>query len=287
MKLKFKLAAVAAALATLAGGAHADLTSGTTQNNGSFSLLAFNTVTLDWYIRDLGFLMNSFLPSSITTSVADNNQGINSGVAAVGDKTPEAGLLLNGSNTANFSDATFSTWLGTQNAANVKWMAGSYDIQSVSSTQNSRRLIASSTRSNEDFLNAQVDAFTGTGLWGGLASFFNPGGLSKTGTLMNAAALTGFQSGVGLADVGQSANLFYAVRNGFTGGTGPTNFANTTAYGNSGGLATVLLTADGEFSYSLAPAAVVPLPPALWLMGAGLVAVGGMVRRRRAAALAA
>ncbi|KPF49502.1 hypothetical protein D621_14900 [beta proteobacterium AAP51] len=285
MKLKFKLAAVAAALATLAGGAHADLSTGSTNNNGNLALLAFNTVTFDWYVRDLGFLMNTFLPTGITTSVADNNAGVNSGVGAVGDKSPEAGLLLNGSNAANFSDPSFASWLGTQTAANVKWMVGAYDAQSVSSTQNSRRLIASSTRSNEDFTNAQLDAFSSTGLWGSLGTLANPFTLSKTGVLLNTAALTGFQSGVGLADVGQSANLFYAVRSSFTGNTAL--LANTTAYGNSGGLATVLLNADGEFSYSLAPAAVVPLPPALWLMGAGLVAVGGMVRRRRAAALAA
>lgn len=290
MKLKFKLAAVAAALATLAGGAHADLTTGTTQNNGSFSLLALNIVTNDWYIRDLGFLMNTFLPTGITTSVADNNQGLAAGPnpAAVGDKSPEAGLLLNGSNTANFSDPSFATWLGTQNAADVRWMVGSYDIQSVSSTQNSRRLIASSTNPNEDFTNAQLDSFTGTGQWGGLANYFNPGtsDLSVTGVAMQpSAALNAFQSNIGLATIGQSASLFYAVRSTFTGSTAV--LANTTAFGNSGGLATVLLGADGEFSYSLAPAAVVPLPPALWLMGAGLVAVGGMVRRRRAAALAA
>jgi hypothetical protein len=289
MKLKFKMAAVAAALASLAGGAHADLTTGTTQNNGSFSLLALNVVTNDWYIRDLGFLMNSFLPTGITTSVADNNQGLAAGPnpAAVGDKSPEAGLLLNGSNTANFSDPSFATWLATQDNANVRWMVGSYDLQSVSSTQNSRRLIASSTNAAEDFTNAQLDSFTSTGQWGVLGNYFNPGlsDLSVTGVAMQgSAALNAFASGIGFATVGQSANLFYAVRSTFTGST--TAFANTTAYGNSGGLATVTLEADGDFIYSLAPAGVapVPLPPALWLMGAGLVAMGGMVRRRRAAA---
>ena len=68
MKLKLKMIAIAAAMASLAGTAHADLTTGSTVNNGSFSLLVFNTVTRDWYIRDLGFLINSFLPSTITTT---------------------------------------------------------------------------------------------------------------------------------------------------------------------------------------------------------------------------
>ena len=280
MKLKFKMVAVAAALASLAGGAQADLAVGTTQNNGSFALMAFNTVTFDWYIRDLGYLMNSFLPTGITTSVADNNQGLATGPnpAAVGDKTPAAGLLLNSSTNANFSDPAFATWLGTQNAANVKWMVGAADIQSVSATQNSRRLIASSTNPSEDFFNAQLDSFTATGQWGSLGLLANPFTLSKTGVLISPAAAPGFQSNVGLADVGQSANLFYAVRSTFTGST--TAFANTTAFGNAAGLATVTLASNGDFTYAVAP---VPLPPALWLMGAGLVAVGGMVRRRRAA----
>ena len=44
----------------------------------------------------------------------------------------------------------------------------------------------------------------------------------------------------------------------------------------------------GDGPYSLAPAnvAAVPLPAAAWLMGAGLLGIGGMVRRRRAAAAA-
>lgn len=292
MKLKFKMVAAAAALASLAGVAHADLTTGTTQNNGSFSLLAFNTVTSDWYIRDLGYLINTFLPTGITTTVADNNQGLAAGPnpAAVGDKTPEAGLVLNGSNSANFSDPAFATWLGTQNAVDVKWIVGAYDIQSVSSTQNNRRLIVSSTSATEEIRNAEIDSFTGTGQWGGLANYFNAGTdqLSVTGVAMQgSAALNAFQSNVGLADVGQSASLYYAVRSTYTGST--TFPSNATLYGNSAGLATVTLEADGDFTYSLASAAVapVPLPPALWMMGAGLMGIGGMVRRRRAAALQA
>jgi hypothetical protein len=290
MKIKLKMVAVAAALASLAGGAHADLTTGTTQNNGSFSLLAFNIVTNDWYIRDLGFLMNTFLPTGITTSVADNNAGVNSGSPATGDKSPSTGLLLNGgANSPNFTDASFAAWLGTQTSTDVRWMVGSYDISSVTATGSQRRLIASSTNAAEDFLNSQLDSFTATGQWGGLANYFNPGAsdLSVTGIgMQGSAALNAFGSGVGLAAIGQAASLFYSVRSTFTGST--TALANTTAFGNAAGLATVTLEADGDFIYSLAPAdvAAVPLPAAAWLMGAGLVAMGGAARRRRAAAAA-
>ena len=113
MKLKLKMVALAASLASLAGGAQADLTlGGGTDNNGSFSLMAFNTVTFDWYIRDLGYLINDFMPSTVTTSVGDGS--------VVGNKTPDAGLLIDGSVKSNFSDATFATWFAAQPASDVR-----------------------------------------------------------------------------------------------------------------------------------------------------------------------
>ncbi|RVU45097.1 hypothetical protein [Rubrivivax rivuli] len=283
MKLKMKLVAVAAALASLAGVAHADLTSGSTVNNGSFSLLAFNTVSRDWYIRDLGYLLNSFLPSSITTTAGDGG--------VTGDKTPDAGLLINGSVQSNFSDAAFATWFSAQTASDVRWMVGSYDQISSSSTTSQRRVIMSSKNDAQTWTNANLDSFVASGNWGGLASFFNPGGLSKTGTNIFAQADTGANGGLNLntlGTVGDSQSLFYTVRSAFTGSS--SNLATTTRFGNSSEFATITLQANGDLIYSLAAATTappVPLPPALWMMGAGLVAIGGMVRRRRAAALQA
>ncbi len=290
MKLKMKLVAVAAALASLAGVAHADLTAPGV-NNGSFALVAFNTVTRDWYIRDLGYLMNGFLPSGITTSVADGS--------AVGDKSPDTGLVIAGSlaaaaaalpgNTApvevqaNFSDAAFATWFSAQPAADVRWMVGSYDFVSQSSTGSQRRLIMSSKDPAESFTNGNLDSFTASGNFGGLSSLFGTGTLSKTGSALAGQADTGFNGGLTLDTlgmVGDSQSLFYAVRSTFTGSSGNT----PSPLSNFGG-ATITLEADGDLIYST-PAAV-PLPPALWMMGAGLVAIGGMVRRRRAAALQA
>ena len=70
MKLNLKMIAVAAAMVSMTGAANAALATG---NNGSVALAAFNTVTNDWYIRDTGFLLNSFLPSSVTTLSGDGS----------------------------------------------------------------------------------------------------------------------------------------------------------------------------------------------------------------------
>jgi hypothetical protein len=278
MKLKLKLVAIAAAMASLSGVAHADLTSGSTTNNGSFSLLAFNTVTRDWYIRDLGYLINDFLPTGITTSAADG--------AAVGNKTGEAGQLINGTVKSNFSDAAFGTWFSAQTASDVRWMVGAYDQVSSSSTGSQRRAIISSAVANDTFLNSALDSFVSGSNWGGLSSFANPFTLSKTGTNIFGQADTGANSFADPGLVGQAQTLFYQVRTAFTGSG--FNLSAQTIYGNSTGAASLTLAANGDLTYSLAPAnvAAVPLPAAAWLMGAGLLGMGGMVRRRRAAAAA-
>lgn len=282
MKMKLKLAAVAAALVSLAGGARADLTPPNSPN-GSLALVVFDTVTRDWYMRDLGFLMNSFLPSSVTTFTGDGG-----GSAVTGDKTPDAGLTLNGGNTTNFgSDATFTTWLASHTAANVRWMVSASDQVGVTTGVDVPRLIASSANASETATNSQVTNYTSSGLAGGLGTFFNPGGLSKTGTGDAASAWdNNFGLGAdGLASLDQAVNLFYFTR---TTGTGSSTGAATGgAYGNSANLATLLFTSAGELTYALAPAvAAVPLPTAALLLGGGLLAMGGRVRRRAAAAAA-
>ena len=209
MKLKLKLVAIAAAMASLSGVAHADLTSGSTVNNGSFSLLAFNTVTRDWYIRDLGYLINDFIPTGITTNAADG--------AVVGNKTGEAGQLINGTVKSNFSDAAFGTWFSAQAASDVRWMVGAYDQVSSSSTGSQRRIIISSANAAQTFTNGALDTFVSTSNWGGLSAFANPFTLSQNGTNIFAQADTGANSFSAPGLVGQAQSLFYQVRGAFTG----------------------------------------------------------------------
>ncbi len=295
MKLNFKMMAIAAALASLAGASQAALISGATSNS-SLALVAYNTTNSNWYIRDLGYLLNSFLPTGVTTQLGDGN-------GVVGDKSPTAGLTINSTGSggatvnANFADAAFGTWFTAQGAtrqADVVWMVGAYDGTSLSSGSSQRRMVVSSTNAAETTLNTNLDSFYTTARFGGLGngsmSPFGTATLSQSGLGTDSTLPVGdngdFASGVSLGAVGQAQNLFYVVRSAYTGATGSTNFANTTAFGNATGLATITLGSDGEVVYSLAGPEVsaVPVPAAAWLLGSGLVALGGAARRRRAAA---
>lgn len=279
MKLKLKMMTVASAMASLAGAAHADLTP-TSTNNGSLALVAFDTVSRNWYMRDLGTFMNSFLPNSVTTFSGDGS--------VTGDKTPEAGLNLNGTNTTNFGDASFSSWLATVAPANVRWFVSSVDNIGTTTATNVKRLIASSANSAEFATNGNLDGYIATGAAGGLTTLFGTGTLSKTeaGTAPSDWD-TNFTLGAdGLATLDQGVGLFYFSRTVGTGST--TTAANKTQFGNSLNFASVTLKSDGDFSYVLAPAAVaaVPVPAAMWLLGSGLLGLGGAMRRRKAAVLA-
>lgn len=278
MKFNLKMIAAAAALASMAGAAQADIVTQNTQN-GSLVLTAFNTATNAYYIRDLGFTLNTFLPTGALNSVGLIGSPI------VGDKTPEAGLLLNAGNTTNFADSAFSSWYGAQTPADVKWFVNATDTISQAANGVSR-FITSSVNPSETASNSEVSNFVATSGAGGIgAGFFNPGGLSKTGTNAPTIWASNFGLGAdGLAAVGQSANLFYFTRTVVTGSLATP--ANGGIYGNSANFSSLTLATNGNLTYSLEGVSPVPLPAAAWLMGAGLMGLAGVMRRRKAAAQA-
>jgi hypothetical protein len=285
MKFNLKMIAVAAAMVSAAGAANAALATGA---NSSLALLAFNTTNGNYYIRDTGYLLNSFLPSSVTTLSGDG------GVS--GDKTPAAGLTLNTTtNPTSFADASFSTWYAGQGAtdvarnSNIRWVVSAFDNTSNATTSRKRLISSSADNAGLTVINEQIDNYLQPGNAGGLATLFDVATLSATGNLADYTPFsTNFGLGEGsLASLGSSAGLFYAVRSTNSGST--QNSAVVTRYENATGYATVTLAANGDFTYALAgagappvPPSAVPVPAAAWLFGSGLLSFGAFVRRRTA-----
>jgi len=273
MKFNLKMIAVAAAMVSAAGAANAALTTG---NNGSLALVAFNTVTNVWYIRDTGYLLNSFLPSSVTTLSGDG--------AVTGNKTPAAGLTIDKTVTASFGDSSFSSWLTGQTTTDVRWFLSAVDNTGTNAASNVKRFITSSANASETATNGNLDGYIASGNAGGLAAVYadgTNGALSSTGSIVPGAWTSNFGLGAdGLALLDQAASLFYFSRSTGTGST--TTAANATQFGNATGFATVTLASNGDLTY-VAPSAV-PVPAAAWLLGSGLLAMGGAIRRRKAAA---
>jgi hypothetical protein len=205
-----------------------------------------------------------------------------------GNKTPSTGLTLNGGNTPNFSDSAFSTWLTGQTTSEVFWALVGGDSLSAG-VNGVSRLLTTGLTGLTPFTNGQVTNAVGGPNLGNLPGLANPFTLSKS-FASGAPSWMASNGGLGgantLTALGQGASLYYVARSAQSGPSG--NASSTTEFGNNAGKAVVTLALNGDLSYVLAAESVsaVPVPAAAWLFGSGLMALGGMVRRRRAAAQA-
>jgi len=277
MKFNLKLLAAAAAMVAVSS-AHANLIAAG-GGNSSFALVAFNPSTNAYYVRDLGYTLNSFLPSSVTTTAIDGG-----GSAVTGDKTSEAGAHITWGDT----NGTFASWVTGQSS--VLWTVAAGDASTAAGTSNlTRAVVAFGTAPAAAIQNQTVRTAVGSSNGvSGLATQNNPLVYDATGSTVVPGFLSNNAFGAAtLTALGSTASLYYYAT---TAGTGAsTTAANFTVFGNSLNTATLQLASNGVLTYDLAPAAVsaVPLPAAAWLMVSGLAGVGSMVRRRKAAVTAA
>jgi hypothetical protein len=274
--MKFNLKAIAAAVALVAtSSAHADLTFAST-GSGSLFLTAFNEVTKAYYLRDLGYTLNQFLPSSITTASGDG--------AVTGDKTPNSGLTIDKTGTASFADASFATWLGSQTTSDIRWTIAAGDSLSNAGNTNVSRMVLTANSPGTVTNSAVTNAVAGMNA---VVSSNTPMGLSTTGSTVPLQTASNFGAGsssLGLLDA--SLSVYYYVRS--TGQLANATPAVVTQFGNANGLASFKLASNGDLVYDVAggPSAV-PLPAAAWLLGSGLLGLIGVGRRKAAAAAAA
>ena len=285
MKFNLKMIAVAAAMVSAGVANAAPTTVGT--DSGSLVIGAFNVATKAWYLRDTGVLLNSFLPSSVTTLSGDGS--------VTGDKTPAVGLTLTKASAgySNFGDSSFSTWLTGQTQSDIRWFVSAVDNSGTTTASNVKRFITSSKNASETATNGNLDGYTSSANAGGIGTLYangsNGASVSTGATLDSAAAAWGTNFGLfttgedSHGQLGSAISLFYFARSAGTGVT--TTAATGTRFGNGPtSYATVSLAANGDFAYTLAGPSVsaVPVPAAAWLFGSGLLSFGAFVRRRTA-----
>ena len=286
--MNFKLNAVIGLLVVgAAGQATAAIAVGQAQGGSSLVLSVWDYTTNESYTRNLGPNLNDFLPTGLTTLPNDGNVV---GTAVSGDKSPEAGLVVSFA-----GDALYTATFGDNDPANINWNIVAYDevasigggLSRVLTTANSAPrstnagigLISSGATT---YLNSLIDN-SNIGLPGvnsaiitdtTLAAF---AGSPRWGDGLNGGNLSSSTSGYG-----NSLSFYYLARTQISGVN--STLATQRLFANSLNTAAWTLAANGTATYALAP---IPEPAALWMLGAGLLGVLGVARRRRATGSAA
>lgn len=266
--------------------ATAAITDGQAQGGSSLFLSVWDNVRNVSYTRNLGTNLNGFLPNALTTLPNDGNVV---GTSVTGNRTPESGV------TASFAgDALFTSNFAASDPANVNWNIVAYDAVAsigggLSRVITTASLTPATTNAGIGLISSGAATYL-SALLNDYPAFADPAqnsvvatdptlnsfaGRPSWGDNLNGANLT--TSAVGY---GTELGFYYLART-QTSGLNSTPATNQ-RYGNSANFAKWTLAANGTATYTLDSAAVaaVPLPPAVGLFGAGLMAFWGLARRR-------
>ena len=249
MKLKFLVAALAFAAASPTFAAIADGSTG----NGQLFMSVWDPVAQTSYIRNLNVDMNTFIANG-------NTQGYSLNYAADSVLSGAYNLASNTNLVYNVAalDSTGGTVVGGQ-----RYLSTTNATQAVvQQTSNSNLTAGFSTVNNyvQAVSNVNPNNSSAWSAADGLAYF-------GSGFKTNWNSKASFNS---TAAVGTDLN-FYALQASSTAGLAK---ITGTPFAGSWNLGT-----NGTLSYSVA---AVPLPPAVWLLGSGLIGMVGVARRSRA-----
>ncbi len=286
--MNFKLNAVLGILAFgVLAPAQAAITLGNAQGGSSLFLSVWDTTTNESYIRNLGTNLNGFLPTGLTTLPNDGNV---LGTPVSGDKTPEAGLTL-----LFAGDALFTATFGNNSPDNISWNIVAFDQNASTNTGLSRVITTANSLPGTTNAGIGLIAFGGQGYLAQLlldvpaladpgvnsVVVTDPSLASFAGNLSWGDGLNGGNLSTSTTGFSNSLSFYYLARTQVSGLA--STLATSRLFANSVSTASWSLAADGTATYALSP---VPMPPALWLISAGMLGVVGAVRRRRAAVAA-
>lgn len=286
MNMKFNTVIGILALGA-AGQATAAISLGSAPGGSSLILSVWDSIANESYTRNLGTNLNGFLPTGLTTLPGD---GTVTGTPNTGDKTPAAGLVLSFA-----GDALFTATFGNNSPNNIQWNIVAFD-QFASLQFGLTRVITTATgQPNTTNGGMSLITFGGNNYLDGLLrdapTLANPGVNSVVVTdpsLPSFAGNPGWGDGLNGGNLSTSATgysdslSFYYVARTQISGLGST-LATTRLFSNGVSDARWTLASDGTATYALSP---VPAPPALWMIGAGLMGVLGASRRRARASAA-
>jgi hypothetical protein len=248
MKLKFLVAALAFAAASPTFAAIADGSTG----NGQLFMSVWDPVAQTSYIRNLNVDMNTFIANG-------NTSGYSLSYAADSVLSGAYNLATNTNLVYNVAalDSTGGTAVGGQ-----RYLSTTNATQAVVQQTSNSNLTAGFSAVN-GYVNATALNPADSSTWTAADSSAYFGSGFKT----NWNGKASFNS---TAAVGTDLN-FYALQASSTSGLAKIAGTPSTGSWNLG--------TNGTLSYSVA---AVPLPPAVWLLGSGLIGMVGVARRSRA-----